>query len=311
MDRATDSGSVGRAFESRQAYSCFLIMSVRTGANIKNKRVSWLKPQALIKLCNHAFCFLPVLLILTAGSPAVINSPKVVNIDSAPPSHSSPVVSSAGRADQPGLMSDSRFLRVIRVIDGDSLEVEGVGEVRLIGVDTPELYHPLKPVQYYAREASEFVKNLVGGSRVRLEYDQERVDKYGRTLAYVYLEDGRSLNEEIIRNGYGFALLRFPFRHLVRYRQLEAQAREKGLGLWRDQGLAEFDWILDQKTIPYEIFEMANNWWGIRYREYVRLRLTTDELGPELVKLRQWTSEFSPADLEKTLLANGWLKLNR
>ncbi|NPV84250.1 MAG: thermonuclease family protein [Candidatus Aminicenantes bacterium] len=208
-------------------------------------------------------------------------------------------------------MSDSRFLRVIRVIDGDSLEVEGVGEVRLIGVDTPELYHPLKPVQYYAREASEFVKNLVGGSRVRLEYDQERVDKYGRTLAYVYLEDGRSLNEEIIRNGYGFALLRFPFRHLVRYRQLEAQAREKGLGLWRDQGLAEFDWILDQKTIPYEIFEMANNWWGIRYREYVRLRLTTDELGPELVKLRQWTSEFSPADLEKTLLANGWLKLNR
>ncbi len=186
-----------------------------------------------------------------------------------------------------------------------------MGEVRLIGVDTPELYHPLKPLQYYAREASEFVRRLVGGSRVRLEYDQERVDKYGRTLAYVYLEDGRSLNEEIISNGYGFALLRFPFKHLMRYRQLEARAREKGLGLWRNQGLDEFHWILDQKNIPYEIFEMANNWWGIRYGEYVRLRLTTDELGPELVKLRQWTSEFSPADLEKTLLANGWLKLNR
>lgn len=220
-------------------------------------------------------------------------------------------MSSAIRIEPGRRTGESRFLRVLRVIDGDSLEVEGVGEVRLIGVDTPELYHPLKPVQYYAREASEFVKNLVGGSRVRLEYDQERVDKYGRTLAYVFLEDGRSLNEEIIRNGYGFALLRFPFRHLVRYRQLEAQAREKGLGLWRDRGLAEFNWILDQKTIPYEIFEMANNWWGIRYREYVRLRLTIDELGAELLKLRQWTSEFSPADLEKTLLANGWLKLNR
>lgn len=199
----------------------------------------------------------------------------------------------------------------MRVIDGDSLEVEGVGEVRLIGVDTPELYHPLKPLQYYARESSEFVKNLLGKSRVRLEYDQERVDKYGRTLAYVYLEDGRILNEEIIKNGYGFALLRFPFRHLVRYRQLEAQAREQGLGLWRNQGLDEFHWILDQKNIPYEIFEMANNWWGLRYKEYVRLRLNSDELQRELVNLRRWTSEFSPSDLEKVLLASGWIKVNR
>ncbi|MCX8160367.1 MAG: thermonuclease family protein [Candidatus Saccharicenans sp.] len=200
---------------------------------------------------------------------------------------------------------------MIRIIDGDSLELEGVGEVRLIGVDTPELYHPLKPVQYYARESSEFVRTTLGRSLVRLEYDQEKVDKYGRTLAYVFLPDGRCLNEEIIKNGYGFALLRFQFKHLVRYRQLEAQAREKGLGLWRDRGLAELRWILDQKTTPYEIFEMANNWWGIRYREYARLRLTTDELGRELANLRQWTNEFSPADLEKTLLANGWLKITR
>jgi len=51
---------------------------------------------------------------------------------------------------------------VLRVLDGDSLEVEGVGEIRLIGVDTPELYHPLKPVQFFAREASEYVKNTLG-----------------------------------------------------------------------------------------------------------------------------------------------------
>lgn len=206
---------------------------------------------------------------------------------------------------------ESRFFRVIRIIDGDSLEVEGVGEIRLIGVDSPELYHPLKPVQYYAREASEFVRNLIGQSRVRLEYDREKFDKYGRTLAYVYLEDGRSLNEEIIKNGYGFALLRFPFKYLVRYKQLEAEAREAGLGLWRGQGLDEFNWILEQKATPYEIFEMANNWWAIRYKGFVKLRLNTEEVQKELLNLRQWTNEFSASDLEKTLLNNGWLKIKK
>jgi len=83
------------------------------------------------------------------------------------------------------------------------------------------------------------------------------------------------------------------------------------VGLWRNLGLDEFRWILSQETIPYEVFEMANNWWGVRYREYVRLRLTADELQRELLNLRLWTSEFSPSDLERTLLANGWLKLNR
>ncbi|MBC7349236.1 MAG: thermonuclease family protein [Candidatus Aminicenantes bacterium] len=218
--------------------------------------------------------------------------------------------------EAPGLFlgpgsEQNRFLRVLRVIDGDNLEVEGVGEVRLIGVDSPELYHPLKPVQYYAREASEFVRKLLEQSRVRLEFDQEKYDKYGRTLAYVYLEDGRSLNEEIIKNGYGFALLRFPFKHLVRYKQLEARAREEGLGLWRHQGLDEFNWILKQKTTPYEIFEMANNWWAVRYKEFVKLRLTPEEVQQELLNLRQWTNEFSPTDLEKTLLNNGWLKMGK
>ncbi|MGQ9800817.1 MAG: thermonuclease family protein [Candidatus Saccharicenans sp.] len=205
----------------------------------------------------------------------------------------------------------TRFFRVIRVIDGDSLEVEGVGEVRLIGVDSPELYHPLKPVQYYAREASEFVRKLLEQSRVRLEFDQEKYDKYGRTLAYVYLEDGRSLNEEIIKNGYGFTLLRFPFKHLLRYKQLEARAREAGLGLWRQQGLDEFNWILRQQAVPYEIFEMANNWWAVRYKEFVKLRLTPEEVQQELLNLRQWTNEFSASDLEKTLLNHGWLKIEK
>jgi micrococcal nuclease len=121
---------------------------------------------------------------------------------------------------------------VERVVDGDTIVVEGIGSVRLIGVDTPETKHPRKPVQYFGREASAFTKKLVEGEQVRLTYDQNRRDKYGRTLAYVHLRDGRCLNEEIIRRGYGYALTRFPFRHLERYRQLEREAREARRGLW-------------------------------------------------------------------------------
>lgn len=199
--------------------------------------------------------------------------------------------------------------RVTKVLDGDTLLVDKIGEVRLIGVDTPEVYHPLKPEQYFGRQASDFVRQLVEGKSVRLAFDNETKDKYGRTLAYVYLEDGRCLNEEIIKQGYGFALTRFPFRWLVKYRQLEAQARRQGLGLWANGGLEEFRWLQSQKVIPYEIYEMANNWWGIRYKEYVRLRIGLAELSRELENLRRWTNELSPSDLEKTLLKNGWMKI--
>jgi endonuclease YncB( thermonuclease family) len=207
--------------------------------------------------------------------------------------------------------SPQKLYRVLRVVDGDTLEIEGIGQVRLIGVDTPELYHPLKPVQYYAKEASEFVRNLVGQSMVRVEYDQEKTDKYGRTLAYVYLEDGRCLNEEIIKNGYGFAFTRFAFKSLIKYKTLEAQAGQKGLGLWANHGLDEFNWIIAQKTLRYEIFEMANNWWAVRYKDFIKLRLSAEELQKELNNLRQWTNEFSESDLERTLLDNGWLKVGR
>jgi len=274
------------------------------------RKISGFLPGVLIQVFHWVFWLQPFLLI-AAGSPiSALTKAGEFQSDSFAVCESRMTLISY-QADRPGKAAENRFFRVLRVIDGDSLEVEGVGEVRLIGVDTPELYHPLKPVQFFAREASEYVKNILGKSRVRLEYDQEKVDKYGRTLAYVYLEDGCCLNEEIIKNGYGFALLRFPFQHLMRYRALEDQARKKGVGLWRNLGLDEFRWILSQETIPYEVFEMANNWWGVRYREYVRLRLTADELQRELLNLRLWTSEFSPSDLERTLLANGWLKLNR
>jgi len=122
---------------------------------------------------------------------------------------------------------------VTRVIDGDTIVVDGVGTVRLIGVDTPETVDPRRPVQYFGKEASDFTKQLATGKHVRLDFDQDRTDRYGRTLAYVYLQpENLLLNAEIIRQGYGFAYTQFPFRMMEQFRALEREAREAGRGLW-------------------------------------------------------------------------------
>jgi len=132
---------------------------------------------------------------------------------------------------------------VVRVVDGDTLVVspnpnpassEG-DRVRLIGVDTPESVAPNRPVERFGKEASEFTRRLAEGRRVRLVFDPAQTqDRYGRTLAYVYLEDGTFLNAEIIRQGYGFAYTRFPFAYLEEFRALEREARDARRGLWSE-----------------------------------------------------------------------------
>jgi micrococcal nuclease len=105
-------------------------------------------------------------------------------------------------------------------------------------VDTPETKHPQRAVEYYGKEATAFNRRMVQGKRVRLEFDQANAhightDKYRRTLAYVFLEDGTLLNAEIVKQGYGFAYTRFPFKYLDEFRRYEREAREHTRGLYR------------------------------------------------------------------------------
>ena len=124
------------------------------------------------------------------------------------------------------------YYEVERVIDGDTLDIDVIGKVRLIGIDTPETVDKRKPVQYFGKEASLFLTRLVQHEKVRLEYEQNKTDKYKRTLAYVYMADGTFVNAEIIKQGYGFAYTKFPFKYLEQFRSYEKEAREDKRGLW-------------------------------------------------------------------------------
>jgi micrococcal nuclease len=126
---------------------------------------------------------------------------------------------------------------VRRAVDGDTLVLGNGERVRIIGVYTPKTKHPTKPVQYFGNEASAFTKRMVEGKRVRLKFDQANAhlghkDRYQRTLAYVFLEDGTLLNTEIVRQGYRHAYTRFPFARMKDFRQYEREAREAEKGLW-------------------------------------------------------------------------------
>ncbi len=86
-------------------------------------------------------------------------------------------------------------------------------------------------MQYFAREASDFVEEIAEGHEVRLEYGQARRDRYGRTLAYVFLGD-TLLNRLIISEGYGHAYVKYPFEYMDDFETAERIARTSGRGLW-------------------------------------------------------------------------------
>jgi len=125
------------------------------------------------------------------------------------------------------------LFQVTEVVDGDTIKVSLIGTLRLIGIDTPETRDPRKPVQCFGREASNKAKELLSGKRVYLEYDPaQKQDKYGRTLAYVYREDGLFYNAEMIKQGYAHSYVRFPHPRLDEFNTYQREARDIGRGFW-------------------------------------------------------------------------------
>ncbi len=130
--------------------------------------------------------------------------------------------------------------RVVKVIDGDTLDVQAGEEklkLRLIGINTPETVDPRKPVECFGKEASNRAKTLLNNKEVKLEYDnsQDKLDKYGRTLAYIVLPDGTNFNKKMIEDGYAYEYTyERPYKYQEEFKAAQRQAEMQKLGLWAE-----------------------------------------------------------------------------
>lgn len=164
-----------------------------------------------------------------AGQPEQAQAPaQTISADRAAvtaPARTAPATRSPARSRAAGTADT-----IVRVTDGDTIVLAGLGRTRLIGIDTPEVYFRR---ECYGQEASSFTKRLLPpGTRVRYRFDVERRDRYGRALAYVW--KGRMfVNAELARRGYAVTLTIPPnVRYAERFRALAALARDHERGLW-------------------------------------------------------------------------------
>ena len=132
--------------------------------------------------------------------------------------------------------TDTQQVSVTRVVDGDTIEVspraEGKTDVRLIGVDTPEVFGGEEPC---GPEASAFTTEQLEGQDVTLEFDEDRVDPYDRALAYVWVPDldGELFNETLVREGLARVSTFEPnVKYEDRFLAAEREARDEDIGVW-------------------------------------------------------------------------------
>jgi micrococcal nuclease len=130
------------------------------------------------------------------------------------------------------------YYQVKKVVDGDTFWVDDGSEkgikVRLIGVDAPESRKSgSKEITMFGRESSDYLTRLIGGKKVRLLYDVGHFDRYGRTLAYVYLEDGTFVNAKLVKEGYANVMTVPPnVKYADTFLNLERKARNQKRGMW-------------------------------------------------------------------------------
>ncbi len=209
-----------------------------------------------------------------------------------------------------------------KVVDGDTLRLDDGRLVRFIGINTPEMAKKGVPAEPFASQAKLALKILLEDSRrdgrpiVGLEYDAERKDRHGRTLAHVYLQDGRSVQADLLTHGLAAHIVVPPnLAHKECYRQAEAVVRKSGDGVW-----SGYYQPIDVESLPRDIKgfrvisgrvidvgESRQSIWlnfprrqGESRREGVAVRIHRQDLA--------YFTQWKPQDLRnKKIIVRGWL----
>lgn len=200
------------------------------------------------------------------------------------------------------------WARVKYIVDGDTLHLSDGRKIRLIGINTPELGHRGEASQPYGQQAYQAVVRLLSDNKkVGLYYDKERKDRYKRTLAYIVLADGQSLEQYLLSQGLAVSIVVPPnSAHLNCYRALENQARQARKGLWQ---LPEMQWFnahkLSAKAQGYRFVQakvLAYN--KIKKNSYLKLssRVSVQISSKDRKKFSSLKSLVG-----KTIRVRGWL----
>jgi len=131
------------------------------------------------------------------------------------------------------VINESRWVRVEYIFDGDTFATATGERIRLLGINAPEVTHGSEPGQIMGDAATRALKRMIAGKTVRLTFDKERRDVYGRTLAQVWRRDGTWVNGELVRLGLTHVYTFTPnLRWAEKLFELERPARQQHLGIW-------------------------------------------------------------------------------
>ena len=123
---------------------------------------------------------------------------------------------------------------VKKVIDGDTVKITNGENVRLIGIDTPEINWDKGTADFYGYKALNYTKSSLLNEKIYLEYDKEKRDDYGRLLAYIYLENGVLFNMKLVAEGYAHLMTVEPnTKYLNQFKNSVINARTERRGIWK------------------------------------------------------------------------------
>jgi len=189
-------------------------------------------------------------------------------------------------------VSHARWVHVAVVIDGDTFKTKKGERIRLLGINTPEVAHEASPGQPMGNVAKKALSTMIAGKLVRLAFDAQSKDGYGRTLAQVYLREGTWVNGEMVRTGMAHVYTFTPnLRWAGELIELEKEARRANLGIWRLKRFSMLDanevvsgHLGQFRVIGGQVTQVNRNGYGFRlgtlnisiprkYRSYFRLPL--------------------------------------
>ncbi|MEE8431156.1 MAG: thermonuclease family protein [Candidatus Desulfatibia sp.] len=149
-----------------------------------------------------------------------------------------------------GRLSVAQEEAIVRwVTDGDTIVLADGRHVRYIGINTPEIEHEHQKAEPYGYQAKKYNEKLVFSKTIRLQFDRERHDRFGRLLAYVFLLDGTFINQAMVAQGYAYLLPQKPnikYAKILLQTQREAMSAQKGM--WREMAEEEGGYLGNRRT---------------------------------------------------------------